>query len=389
MKIVPYNRSVMFMTVLVALAIGFAACKKYSEHADVILITGTETDKIVKFTVENVPSTFAVTATATGKVTQDITVNFDIDTSLISGYNNEVSGSYYAAPAGSYSLSGKTGVIKTGNNVSDPVTVQINSVANFIDGRNYVIPVTIKSVNGPLAVLEPSRTIFLKVARVSRFNSVDISNYNFYDSDTFPTPLANITAFTFEIKCYVNSWHTGSPPISRVCNWGPADQTTFNLLRFGESGSQQNQLQWINSSGSCFSTTLFSLNRWYTISCTYDGLSCKLYIDGVLDNSFDATGQAYVLGALELGMSYAGYQNAQRFLGRIAEIRFWNRPLSKTEIQNNLCGVDAAANGLVSYWKLNEGTGQTFYDRTGHGRDMVWKKATVVWNSDSTNKCAQ
>jgi hypothetical protein len=273
--------------------------------------------------------------------------------------------------------------------VSEPVTVRITSVADLIDGRSYVIPVTIKSVTGPLAVLESSRTIFLKVARVTQFNSVDLSNYNFYDSDTFPTPLSNIKAFTFEVKCLVNAWHTGSPPISRLCNWGPADQTTFNLLRFGESGSLQNQLQWINSSGSTFSNTLFSLGRWYTISCTYDGSTCNLYIDGALDASFDAAGQAYELGALELGMSYAGYQNAQRFLGRIAEIRFWNRPLSKNEIAQNLCGVDAAANGLVAYWKMNEGTGNSFFDRTGGGRDMTWKKAPVVWNSDSVNKCAQ
>jgi hypothetical protein len=174
-----------------------------------------------------------------------------------------------------------------------------------------------------------------------------------------------------------------------LCNWGPADQTTFNLLRFGESGSQQNQLQWINSSGGTFSNTLFALNTWYTISCVYDGSTCKLYINGEFDNSFNAAGQAYTWGALELGMSYAGYQNSQRFLGRMAEVRFWNRPLSQTEIQQNLCGADPSAAGLVSYYKMNEGSGQTFFDATGKGRDMVWKKAAVVWNSDAINKCSQ
>jgi hypothetical protein len=369
--------------------IAFASCKKYKDAPDVILITGTENTKIVKFTVEGVPSSFGVTASATTKVDQDITVSFDIDTSLVATYNVETSAKYYPAPTGSYDISGKTGVIKAGTNISDPITVHVLSTASLIDGRSYVIPVTIKSVTGPFSVLEPSRTVFLKIARVTQFNSVDISNPNFYDSDTFPTTLPNIRAFTFEVKCLVNAWHTGSPPISRLCNWGPVDQHLFNLLRFGEAGSQQNQLQWINSSGSVFSNTLFALSRWYTISCTYDGSSCKLYVDGVLDNSFDASGQVYELGAIELGMSYAGYQTAQRFLGRIAEIRFWNRPLSKTEIAENLCGVDATAPGLVSYWKMNEGTGNSFSDRTGNGRDMIWKKAPVVWNSDPANKCAQ
>jgi hypothetical protein len=384
-----YTYRLFSIAMLLAAPMLFVTCKKYKDFKDVILVTGTETNKITKFTVETVPSTYAVTASSTAKVSEDITVSFAIDTSLVSVYNTEVSAKYYPAPAGSYELSGNSGIIKAGTSVSEPVTVRMLSTASLLDGRSYIIPVTIKNVTGPLAVLETSRTIFLKIARVTQFNSVDLSNFNFYDSDTFPKTLPNIKSFTFEVKCLVNAWHTGTPPISRLCNWGPVDQSMFNLLRFGEAGSQQNQLQWINSSGSVFSNTLFSLGRWYSISCVYDGSTCKLYIDGVLDNSFDAAGQIYELGAIELGMSYAGYQNAQRFLGRIAEIRFWNRPLSKTEIEQNLCGVDAAANGLVAYWKMNEGTGNAFTDRTGGGRDMLWKKAPVVWNADPVNKCAQ
>lgn len=382
------SRLALFAAIGLVLLTG-AACRKYKGYKDVILITGTETNNLIKFTVENTPSSYGVTASATGKVTQDITVNFAVDTSLVKAYNAQVDANYYAAPAGSYTISGNTGVIKAGTNVSAPVTVQVTSTANLVDGRSYIIPVTIRSVSGSLSVLESSRTVYLKIARVTQFNSIDLSNFNFYDVDTFNTSYKNVKAFTFEVKCLINSWHTGSPPISRLCNWGPVDQSMFNLLRFGEAGSQQNQLQWINSSGSCFSNTLFALNTWYTLSCVYDGSTCKLYIDGNLDNSFDASGQVYEFGALELGMSYAGYMNAQRFLGRMAEVRFWNRALSRTEIQQNLCGVDATASGLIAYWKMNEGTGNTFFDRTGNGRDMVWKKAPVVWNSDPINKCAQ
>lgn len=390
MYILKYNSGLLRIAMLSAIILLFGACKKYHEYKDVILITGTETSKITKFTVEGVPSSFAVSATATGKVSEDITVDFEIDTTLVAKYNTEVAANYYPAPAGSYDISGNTGVITNGTNVSSPVTVRITSTSNFVDGRSYIIPVTIKSVTGSLAVLESSRIIYLKIARVNQFNAIDISNPNFYDIDTFATPVTNINAFTFEIKCIVNSWHTGNPPISRLCNWGPVDQSMFNLLRFGEAGSQQNQLQWINSAGSVFSNTLFALGKWYTISCVYDGSTCKMYVDGTLDNSFDGLSKTYTFGALELGMSYPTYQSPQRFLGRIAEIRFWNRALSKTEIQEGICGVDASAHGLVSYWKLDEGSGNTFYDRTGNGRNITWTKAPVVWNIDPVNnKCAQ
>ena len=384
-----YKLKLLLIAVIAFASIAFAACKKYKSFKDVILITGTETDNLIKFTVANTPATIDVTASATGLVNQDITVNFAVDTSEVTAYNKQVSGNYYAAPAASYTLSASSGVISTGTNVSSPITVTLVSTDSLVSGRSYLIPVTIKSVTGPLAVLETSRTVFLKIATVTQFNSIDLTNYNFYDSDTFPTPISNITQFTFEVKCYINSWHSANPPISRLCNWGPADQTTFNLLRFGEAGSDTNQLQWINSAGGMFSNTRFALHTWYSIACVCDGNNYSMYVNGVLDNSFAVSGQAYTWGALELGMSYAGYQKAQEFLGRMAEIRFWNRPLSPTEIQQNLCAVDPTATGLVSYWKLDEGSGQEFHDLTGNGRDMIWKKAAVVWNSDSVNKCAQ
>jgi hypothetical protein len=388
MNTIKNNSRLRFVLLMVMLSVFLPFCKKAMETKDVILITGTETKKLVKFTVEQIPSSFGVTATTTSLLDVDVTVDFKIDPSLVATYNDEMSSNFYPAPIGSYEISGTSGTIKAGTSISTPVVVRIISTANFVDGRSYLIPVTIQNVTGPLPVLNASRTIYLKVARVIQFTSIDISNFNFYASYPLPNPVTNIKEFTFEVKCYVDQWHTGSPPISRLCNWGPVDESMFNLLRFGEAGTEINQLQWINSSGSCLSKTLFALQRWYTISCVYDGSTCKLYIDGVLDNSFDASGQAYTLGALELGMSFAGYQNAQRFLGRVAEIRFWTKALTKTTIQEGLCGVDAAADGLLAYWKLNEGTGNTFLDITGHGRTMNWPK-TVAWSTATNNKCAQ
>jgi len=388
MKILKYNPAILAALVLCMAAGIFSACKKSVDFKDVILITGTENDKLVKFTVESAPSSYAVTATATGKVNNDIAVNFEVDTTLVATYNNEMSAKYYSLPKGSYELSGNESTIKAGSNISDPVTVRITSTANFVDGRTYILPVTIKSVNGSLSVLEASRTIYLKVARVIDFKSIDISSPDFYYPYAFAQPVNNISKYTFEIKCFINDWHPGSNQISRLSNWGPVDESLPNLLRFGEAGSKINQLQWVSAEGSVFSKTEFATKTWYTISCVYDGSTYKMYINGKLDASFEGAGKVYQLGALEIGMSYAGYQSAQRFLGRVAEIRFWDRPLSITEIQEGICGVDAASNGLTAYWKMNEGDGKTFFDRTGKGHNMIWPK-TTVWNSSTENKCAQ
>src|ERR1051325_7096753 len=97
-----YHPRLFSIVLLAAIAIVFATCKKYVSYKDVILITGTENTKVVKFTVESTPATFGVTASASGKVSEDITVNFAVDTSLVAVYNAERSANYYAAPAGSY-----------------------------------------------------------------------------------------------------------------------------------------------------------------------------------------------------------------------------------------------------------------------------------------------
>lgn len=388
MKKLKYNLRYSSVLILMMAMVVISACKKTLSFDDVILITGTQENKLVKFTVEGVPSSFAVTATATDKVESDVNVSFEVDTTLVEQYNTEMSAKYYVLPKGSYELVGNNAVIKAGTNVSNAVTVYIRSLEKFVDGRTYILPVTIKNVTGSMSVLEASRTIYLKVARVIDFKSIDISNPNFYYPYAFTQPYNNVTKFTYEIKCYINEWHPGSNQISRLSNWGPVDESLPNLLRFGEAGSKINQLQWVSAEGSTFSKTEFATKTWYTISCVYDGSTYKMYVNGKFDSGFDGAGKVYQLGALEIGMSYSGYQSAQRFLGRVAEIRFWDRPLSPTEVQEGICGVDASSAGLVAYWKMNEGEGNIFYDRTGKGRNMTWPKA-VVWNADSFNKCAQ
>ena len=153
------------------------------------------------------------------------------------------------------------------------------------------------------------------------------------------------------------------------------------MLRFGENGQDINSLQWVNPAGNLVSKTRFQTKTWYTLTFTYDGSALVMYVDGVKDVEGTGAGET-TFQRFELGMSWGGgYPQKQRFLGRIAEIRVWNRVLSSSEIQLGLCGVDAASEGLVAYWKMNEGEGHIFHDATGHGYDMDWSQ-TVRDNTE-------
>lgn len=406
-------KTIINLKYILPVAIGallFTGCNSEGDNFDygreVILVTGTESNPLVRFTVEDTPATYTVTASATGKVAQDVKVTFAQDNSLVEAYNEEHKTSYYAIPASAIEMDGTEGMIKAGSASSTGVNVRVVSTEDFVDGRVYVIPVTIKSVSGGgMEVLDASKTIFLRISRVINFNSLDMTNVNFYGNYYADAPV-DLPNYTYEIKCYINEWHPGSEPISRLCNFCPKDESVTNLLRFGENGQDINSLQWVTPGGGLISTTRFNTGQWYTISLTFDGSTYRMYVDGVKDAEL-AGSKGTVFQRLELGMSWfdsgtagTSYPFKQRFLGRIAEIRLWNRPLTTSELQIGICGVDPASEGLVAYWKLNDGEGAVFHDATGHGYNIDWSKAWqndqqydkssyVNWLLDDKNKCSQ
>ncbi|MGV8094547.1 MAG: BT_3987 domain-containing protein [Mangrovibacterium sp.] len=398
---------------ILSVAIGillFTGCNSEGDHFDygkeVILITGTESNPLVRFVVEDTPASYTVTASATGKVSEDVTVTFTQDNSLVEAYNAEHKTSYYAIPESAIEVEGTEGIIKAGSASSTGINVRVVSTEDFIDGRVYVIPVTIKSVSGGnMEVLDASKTIYLRISRVIHFNSLDMTNVYFYGNYYADAPV-DLPNYTYEIKCYINEWHPGNEPISRLCNFCPINESVTNLLRFGENGQDINSLQWVTPGGGLISSTRFNTGQWYTISITFDGSAYRMYVDGVKDAEL-AGNKGTIFQRLELGMSWfdsgtpaSSYPYRQRFLGRIAEIRLWNRALTTSELQIGICGVDPASEGLVAYWKLNDGEGAIFKDETGHGYDIDWSKAWqndqqydkssyVNWLLDDKNKCSQ
>ncbi|MCC8152813.1 MAG: DUF1735 and LamG domain-containing protein [Tannerellaceae bacterium] len=379
---------------------------KFDYNRSAILVTGTEVDPIVKFVVEDTPSSYAVTASATTKATEDVIIKFAHDPSLVEAYNTVNKTSYYPVPDNTIQIEGNEGIIKAGSAGSTGITVKVISTDHLIDGRVYVIPVTIREVEGgDMDVLESSRTIYLRISRIMQFWSLDMNNPNLYSNYIAPDELAvNLTNYTYEIKCYINAWHTTPEQISRLCSFTAKDESNSNMLRFGENGQDINSLQWINPGGGLISNTRFSTEKWYTISLTYDGSKFIMYVDGVKDSEMSGSAEC-TFQRLELGMSWESYPSKQYFNGRIAEARVWNRALSASELRLGLCGVDPQAEGLVAYWKFDEGEGHIFYDKTEHGYDIDWSKTYrdtgngemtpfdksnyVSWILDDINKCAQ
>jgi len=398
-------------------------CKKAEYGDPVILVTGTEVSPIVKFSVETTPAQFSVTATSTYKATEDMNVTFEFDTTAVERYNAANKTTYYAVPASAVNITNLSTIIKTGGSASTPVTVKVISTSSLIDGRSYLIPLTIKNVvGGKMTVLESSRTIFLRIARVINFPALSMNNATagttgtpgtrgrFNASALFDTPVL-LPNFTLEIKNLVYAFrggdgNTNPQPIQTLLSWSNLAENTSIGLRYGELGNPNNSLQLIGSLGGAFAYG-FNPMQWYTISIAYDGSKGIMYVDG--NKAAELSGSMVLeFSRLNLGQNWGGYDTRQYFNGRISECRVWSRALTPGEIKLNLCGADPNAAGLLAYWKFNEGSGSTFVNSSKEGAkyNMDWKKVYwdnagngtlvqadksqyVTWTNDLLNKCSQ
>ena len=111
---------------------------------------------------------------------------------------------------------------------------------------------------------------------------------------------------------------------------------------------------------------------WTHLAGTYDGSVIKLFKDGVLVNSLNQTGNVDYdnVSLTEFFIGKFKYMNAgiggfEYFDGYVSEVRVWNYARSQEEIAGfRSWTLNGDEPGLVSYWKMAEGTGIVLTDET-------------------------
>ncbi len=115
------------------------------------------------------------------------------------------------------------------------------------------------------------------------------------------------------------------------------------------------------------SNTGYTAGQWYHVVGTYNGTTCRVYVNGV--DKTDTIDSDTTSGAINSGSS--PLLIGDFFGGLIDDARIYNRPLSPDEVANlyrltTPTGVDT---GLKGYWSFNgqDMNGTTAYDRSGSG----------------------
>jgi Concanavalin A-like lectin/glucanases superfamily/Secretion system C-terminal sorting domain len=195
------------------------------------------------------------------------------------------------------------------------------------------------------------------------------------------------------IEAWINAATWASIPAQGtiVCkhNWSSNEQGYVlraggtGTLSFAFAGLDTNgtPLSWIDTQ----SSTTMSLNTWYHVAATYDGTVSRIYINGALAGSTNFTGSMVpsTVFPLKVGkLSFTTVGQGRFWNGKIDEVRIWHRALSQTEISSQMSmHIDTAtANGMVGYWRFNEGTGITANDLTASNNDL--NLASTIWSTN-------
>lgn len=352
----------------------FTGCKSEESFQDVIYFTGTETTPTAKYSIDG-PSDIGISISASCKVAGNVTAQVQARPDLVETYNATNAKDYKPLPAGSYELSATSLVLTEGKYVSKPLRLSITSIEDFEEGVTYCLPVSIVSVEGGLPVLESSRTVYAVINRTIITYAADLNGSAYF---TVPFSkdenLKAVPQVTMEARIYMKAFNGSNPFISSVIGI----EENF-LLRFGDVNIDKNQIQLAGGKFPVTGTLQFETNKWYHVAITYDGAQIKLYVNGELNSSTDGARGGINLADEYSGGFHIGFSAGGRLMkGAVSEVRVWTKALSEMEIANNVCYVDPTAEGLLAYWRFNEGTGNEVKDWSGNGWDLKSNRS-VSW----------
>lgn len=207
-----------------------------------------------------------------------------------------------------------------------------------------------------------------------------------------PAPVTNMKAFTLE--ALVNP---------TVVRYSGSLSTIMGiegkfLVRLGDVGIPWYQVQvcwdsgksgyWGNIEGKLSNSNMkVNLNEWTHIAVTFGEGTVKVFINGeekgstttnvpasvnfgITHNDEQAPQGQQITRCFWVGYSY---ESTRDFQGMMSELRIWNRALTADELANEArrYSVDPKSEGLVTYWKCDEGQGNVIKDYTSYRNDLA------------------
>lgn len=380
-----------FYIILSAIILMLSSCDDGLEYYNGVYINGAQgADPIVTVALDqDLPKRVELVVAASEIAKNDITVELKVDESFVEKYNTKFQTKYTMLPANCYVLSHPVATITKGNfATTESVELTLVSTEGMVEGRRYIVPVTIKATDG-YDIIDGSDVVYVKIDQQIITSALNLaSNYinlNFHKENTdSPYNPKALPEVTFEARVYISSLGQFN--------------TIFGLeenltVRVSSYGGANGKIQIAGGGVEFASADAFPLKKWTHVALSYNYTDkyLTLYVDGnpwisgsftrktELDKPLDLT-QAYEGGWRE-GPMYIGRSAGGRSLdGYVSEVRVWARALSQAEVKSNICAVDPTEPGLMGYWKLNDNKPVTaFEESSGVGYTATLSSGSPSW----------
>ena len=301
---------------------------------------------------------------------QEMVISYRVNPGLVETYNMRYGEKAVMLPSENYSMDKPEVVIPADGVTSSDLVVEFKDIMNLDRDVVYVLPVEI--ANSPIEVLESKRVSYFVVRGAALINVVANMNQNYAQlNNVSASELSSFDQITVEALLFPDEFGKLISTIMGI--------EGRSLLRIGDAGVPDNQLQFATSSGNVSDPAWqFETKKWTFMTFTYDKNSgeIKVYFNGV------QKGATYTKKNVSINWNssqfYIGksYDDARFFNGNMSECRIWNRVLTQDEIMepNHFHTVDPESEGLVAYWKMDEGNGMVFHD-SANGYDLVCNSA--------------
>lgn len=345
--------------------------------------------------VENGGATTALTVRLGGPSGARTAFRFEVNPDVLERYNALNGTSYVQLPDAAYELPSEPVIVQAGEVAAPPAQIDILPYTEQMDdsGAVYALPVTLRCVEGGMTMLGDASDFLIvcerkKVVPVPIFNSEyptgGRSKLNRIMLDMKDAPIT-FDAYTVEFRLYKEAFTVRNYMLVGFDN-GEGNINNRMWVRLEQSSTTadtENRWMQLNAQVKPAQTAVTPLERkkWQHVAVVFDGAATSLYLDGelVVQKSAPRNTITFKYFALLPQPSYCTTTVS------FSEVRLWNVARTATQLKNNVTNVDPQSEGLLGYWKMNEGTGYTFEDATGHGNTArcEYSNAGDLWDPQS------
>lgn len=342
-----------------------------------ILQTGTNANSAEKMTVGTEAVATSINVRLSDVAAETSSYRLVYDAEALNEYNKRNETTYEALPQSSFSLSDTEVTVEAGSSVSTPVTLTVNPLTQEMkdSGKKYAVAFRLESADGKTNVMK-SGSVMVYIVDLVVIQPVVVLNNTHYINHTIADTY-ELNEWTVEFNINKAILGTAVGQYNNQALFGASPDEIY--VRFGDAPIEGNRLQIKTQGTQMNSQMLFSANTWYHIAFVCTGAKLYLYVNGQLDNSMDMPGKTTKVNAYTL-CSGSSYTKGD---AQFSEYRFWSKARTQKELQNNMYVCDPTTEGLIFYYKMNEGSGFHFKDSSPHGYDCTTvNEAMPSWIQD-------